>query len=94
MNEATSNQQINELEGLTEQEALELAEVLKQKLVDQETPSSDQTSIKQMVAGLGDQRGALRLTFAQSLGNVGEAAIPYLCDACLLYTSPSPRDRG
>ncbi len=81
MSEATSNQQINELESLTEQEALELAEVLKQKLVDQETPSSDQTSIKQMVAGLGDQRGALRLTFAQSLGNVGEAAIPYLCDA-------------
>ena len=81
MSEATSNQQINELEGLTEQEALELAEVLKQKLVAQETPSSDQTSIKQMVAGLGDQRGALRLTFAQSLGNVGEAAIPYLCDA-------------
>ena len=81
MSEATSNQQINELESLTEQEALELAEVLKQKLVDQETPSSDQTSIKLMVAGLGDQRGALRLTFAQSLGNVGEAAIPYLCDA-------------
>ena len=81
MSEATSNQQINERESLTEQEALELAKVLKQKLVDQETPSSDQTSIKQMVAGLGDQRGALRLTFAQSLGNVGEAAIPYLCDA-------------
>ncbi len=81
MSEATSNQQINELESLTEQEALELAEVLKQKMLDQETPSSDQTSIKQMVAGLGDQRGALRLTFAQSLGNVGEAAIPYLCDA-------------
>ena len=81
MSEATSNQQINERESLTEQEALELAEVLKQKLVDQETPSSDQTSIKQMVAGLGDQRGALRLTFAQSLGNVGEAAVPYLCDA-------------
>ena len=81
MNEATSNQQINERESLTEQEALELAEVLKQKLLDQETPSSDQTSIKQMVAGLGDQRGSLRLTFAQSLGNVGEAAIPYLCDA-------------
>ena len=81
MSEATSHQQINELESLTEQEAFELAEVLKQKLADQETPSSDQTSIEQMVAGLGDQRGALRLTFAQSLGNVGEAAIPYLCDA-------------
>ena len=81
MSEATSHQQINGLESLTEQEAFELAEVLKQKLADQETPSSDQTSIEQMVAGLGDQRGALRLTFAQSLGNVGEAAIPYLCDA-------------
>ena len=81
MNESTTNQQINEPDSLTEQEAFELAEVLKQKLKDQETPSSDQTSIKQMVAGLGDQRGALRLTFAQSLGNVGEAAIPYLCDA-------------
>ena len=81
MIEATSNQQINELDSLTEQEAFELAEVLKQKLTDQETPSCDQASIKQMVAGLGDQRGALRLTFAQSLGNVGEAAVPYLCDA-------------
>ncbi|QNI53161.1 putative phycoerythrobilin:C-phycoerythrin II lyase-isomerase [Synechococcus sp. BIOS-E4-1] len=81
MSEATSNQQIEELDSLTEQEAFELAEVLKQKLTDQETPRSDQTSIKQMIAGLGDQRGALRLTFAQSLGNVGEAAVPYLCDA-------------
>ena len=81
MNESTTNQQINEPDSLTEQEAFELAEVLKQKLNDQETPSSDQTSIRQMIAGLGDQRGALRLTFAQSLGNVGEAAVPYLCDA-------------
>ena len=81
MSDATSNQQINELDSLTEQEAFELAEVLKQKLTDQETPSCDQASIKQMVAGLGDQHGALRLTFAQSLGNVGEAAVPYLCDA-------------
>ena len=81
MNEATFNQQINESESLTEQEAYELAEALKQKLADKETPNSDQRSIQQMVAGLGDNRGALRLTFAQSLGNVGEAALPYLCDA-------------
>ena len=40
-----------------------------------------------MVAGLGDDRGALRLTFAQSLGSVGEAAIPILCDA--LKNSPN-----
>ena len=81
MQEATSDQKTNELDNLTEQEAFELAEVLKRKLAEQETPESDQTSIKQMIRGLGDHRGALRLTFAQSLGNVGEEAIPYLCDA-------------
>ena len=81
MQEATSVQKTNELDNLTEQEAFELAEVLKRKLAEQETPESDQTSIQQMIRGLGDHRGALRLTFAQSLGNVGEEAIPYLCDA-------------
>ena len=81
MQEATSDQKTNELDNLTEQEAVELAEVLKRKLAEQETPESDQTSIQQMIRGLGDHRGALRLTFAQSLGNVGEEAIPYLCDA-------------
>ena len=34
-----------------------------------------------MVSGLGDQRGALRLTFAQSLGAVGEIAVPILCES-------------
>ena len=80
MQEATS-QPTNELDNLTEQEAFELAEVLKKKLDDQETPENDQALIHQMVRGLGDHRGALRLTFAQSLGNIGEDAIPYLCDA-------------
>jgi bilin biosynthesis protein len=34
-----------------------------------------------MVAGLGDKRGLLRLTFAESLGAVGSAAVPSLCIA-------------
>ena len=34
-----------------------------------------------MVAGLGDKRGLLRLTFAESLGAVGSAAVPALCIA-------------
>ena len=34
-----------------------------------------------MVAGLGDARGALRLTFAKSLGAVGDEALPILCKA-------------
>jgi bilin biosynthesis protein len=76
-----SNHPINAAEELTEQEAYELAEELKLKLEEQITPSTDQESIKKMVAGLGDPRGGLRLTFAQSLGSVGTAAIPILCDA-------------
>ena len=66
---------------LTSEEALQLAEVLKQKLDEQKAPSSDQESLRQMVSGLGDQRGALRLTFAQSLGAVGETAVPILCES-------------
>ena len=76
-----SNHPINAAEQLTEQEAYELAEELKFKLAEQIIPSSDQESIKKMVAGLGDPRGALRLTFAQSLGSIGTAAIPILCDS-------------
>ncbi len=70
-----------EVGELTEDEAYQLAEALKLQLADHQLPSSDVASIKKMVAGLGDQRGALRLTFAQSLGSVGEAAIPILCVA-------------
>ena len=65
-----SSHPITAAEQLTEQEAYELAEELKFKLAEQIIPSSDQESIKKMVAGLGDPRGALRLTFAQSLGTV------------------------
>ena len=76
-----SSHPINAAEQLTEQEAYELAEELKLKLAEQIVPNSDQESIQKMVAGLGDPRGSLRLTFAQSLGNIGAAAIPLLCDS-------------
>ena len=56
---------------LTEEEALQLAGELSIKLSGGEIPGADSESLKRMVAGLGDQRGALRLTFAKSLGRVG-----------------------
>ena len=87
MNQTDLNQDMENVGKLTEQEAYELAETLKQKLAEKQIPDSNQESLKQMVAGLGDDRGALRLTFAQSLGSVGEAAIPILCDA--LKNSPN-----
>ena len=66
---------------LTEEEAFQLAGELSIKLSGGEIPGSDAESLKRMVAGLGDQRGALRLTFAKSLGRVGDAALPILCNA-------------
>ena len=66
---------------LTEEEALQLADELSAKLSEGEIPRSDTESLKRMVAGLGDARGALRLTFAKSLGAVGDEALPILCKA-------------
>ncbi|QNI96358.1 HEAT repeat domain-containing protein [Synechococcus sp. RS9902] len=66
---------------LTEEEALQLADELSGKLSEGEIPKSDAESLKRMVAGLGDARGALRLTFAKSLGAVGYEALPILCKA-------------
>ena len=69
------------IEALTEEEALELANELKLRLDRGEIPNSDLESLNKMVSGLGDQRGTLRLTFAKSLGSIGEEAIPVLCEA-------------
>ncbi|MDC3048805.1 HEAT repeat domain-containing protein [Synechococcus sp. AH-736-A19] len=66
---------------LTEEEALQLADELSGKLSEGAIPKSDAESLKRMVAGLGDARGALRLTFAKSLGAVGDEALPILCKA-------------
>ena len=66
---------------LTEEEALQLADELSGKLSGGEIPKSDAESLERMVAGLGDTRGALRLTFAKSLGAVGDKALPILCKA-------------
>tara|TARA_B100000085_G_scaffold281521_1_gene308313 strand:+ start:155 stop:1075 length:921 start_codon:yes stop_codon:yes gene_type:complete len=81
MTENTVNEQLGAVGELTEEEAFELAEALKKQLEHQQVPQSDHESLRLMVAGLGDQRGALRLTFAQSLGSIGEAALPILCEA-------------
>ena len=66
---------------LTEEEALQLANELSLKLSDGDKPGSDAESLKKMVAGLGDARGSLRLTFAKSLSAVGDEALPILCKA-------------
>lgn len=66
---------------LSENEAKQLAEELKQQLRQGQRLDGDTQAIERMVAGLGDKRGLLRLTFAESLGAVGSAAVPALCKA-------------
>ena len=76
---------------LNEAEASELAKELKQQLRNGEVPAADGESIERMVAGLGDPRGLMRLTFAESLGVVGKAAVPSLCRALAEHESVTVR---
>ena len=76
---------------LNEDEASELAQELKQQLRNGEVPAADGESIERMVAGLGDPRGLMRLTFAESLGVVGKAAVPSLCRALAEHESVTVR---
>ena len=71
------------LDTLSDEEALLLSAHLKKQRNYGIPIDSDQESISKMVAGLGDQRGLLRLRFADSLGAVGQAAVPALCEAML-----------
>ena len=66
---------------LSDQEALDLATHLKEKLTAGLPIDSDPESINTMIAGLGDPRGLLRRSFSESLGSVGKAAVPALCQA-------------
>ena len=76
---------------LNEDEASELAQELKQQLRNGQVPAADGESIERMVAGLGDPRGLMRLTFAESLGVVGKAAVPSLCRALAEHESVTVR---
>ena len=66
---------------LSEEEAYDLAAHLKQRLQDGTPLDADPDSIAKMVAGLGDPRVFYAFVFADSLGNVGSAAVPALCQA-------------
>ena len=76
---------------LSEEEASQLAAHLKKQRSEGLPIKTDQDSISKMIAGLGDPRGLLRLRFADSLGFVGKAAGPALCDAMLSSDSVTVR---
>ncbi|NER81598.1 MAG: HEAT repeat domain-containing protein [Leptolyngbya sp. SIO1D8] len=43
--------------------------------------TEDHQVLKQLVEGLGDPRGVVRLRFAETLGDIGESATPFLVEA-------------
>ena len=81
----------NQAPQLSEAEATELAAELKHQLRSGKVPDADASSIHRMVAGLGDPRGLMRLTFAESLGVIGLAAVPALCGALEHHESVTVR---
>ncbi len=76
---------------LNQEEASQLAAELKLQLRSGGVPQADSDNIERMVAGLGDPRGLMRLTFAESLGVVGKAAVPSLCRALSDHDSVTVR---
>lgn len=66
---------------LSQEEALDLANHLKEKLRAGLPIDADPDSIATMVAGLGDPRGLLRRQISEGLGSIGKAAVPALCQA-------------
>ncbi len=52
---------------------------------------SNHRVIKQMIECMGDSRGMVRLRYADTLGEIGEAATPYVVEALLNHANPVVR---
>lgn len=53
--------------------------------------SSNSEILKQLVEGLGDTRGMMRLRIAETLGEIGTPAVPFLCDGLANHENPVVR---
>ena len=65
---------------LTHEEADTLLRKVNPQVANNSFDASDTETIKQMVEGLGDTRGMMRLGFAEALGKVGKPAVPFFGD--------------
>ena len=77
--------------ALSAEEAADLAAELKTQLKGGKKPEGDINLIKKLITGLGDKRGLLRRTFAESLGLIGTDALPELRKALLNSESVTVR---
>ena len=67
-----------------------VASVTEQITLDTFDPSNAEV-MRQLVEGLGDTRGMMRLRIAETLGEIGEPAVPFLCDGLATHENPVVR---
>ena len=67
-----------------------VASVTEQITLDTFDPDNAEV-LTQLVEGLGDTRGMMRLRIAETLGEIGEPAVPYLCDGLAKHENPVVR---
>ncbi|WP_320668257.1 HEAT repeat domain-containing protein [Prochlorococcus sp. MIT 1307] len=91
MSKKTHFQQSSEEIVLGEDEASKLADELKSELQRGSIPTADEKRIQLIIAGLGDRRGLLRRTFAESLGAIGKSTVPALRKALIQHSNVTVR---
>ena len=67
-----------------------VASVTEQITLDTFDPGNGEV-LRQLVEGLGDTRGMMRLRIAETLGEIGEPALPFLCDGLATHENPVVR---
>ncbi len=67
-----------------------VASVTEQISFDRFDPNNHEV-LRQLVESLGDTRGMMRLRVAETLGEIGEPAIPFLCDGLANHENPVVR---
>jgi len=73
-----------------EQTDVLVASVTEQITLDQFDPDNHEV-LRQLVEGMGDSRGMMRLRIAETLGEIGEPAVPFLLDGLANHENPVVR---
>ena len=87
----TANLLSSEPPRLSKEEADALLQSVRPQIEKLEFDAGDRTLLQQMIEGMGDARGTVRLGFAESLGKIGKPATPLLVDALQNHTNPVVR---
>lgn len=87
MTNTLSTAKNSEMKPLSHEESDELLAKINQQITQGTFDTTDRQLILQMVAGMGDTRGMVRLGFAEALGQIGKPALEPLIDALLNHSN-------